>query len=118
MNLLNEERDSKFVTRKWNIINDQPSTSYDPGNEIVYNKEVLKSNVCDFIDAYILVRGGITIVGDNGVRIAFKNCVPFIKSITKIDETTIDDTEYLDLVMPINNLLEYSSNYSETKESS
>ena len=45
---------------------------------------------------------------------SFKNCVPFTKCITKIDGTTIDDAEYLDLVMPMYNLIKYNSNYSET----
>ena len=48
---------------------------------------------------------------------AFKNCVSFINCITKIDGTTIDDAEDLDLVMSMKNLIEYSSNFSETTES-
>ena len=48
------------------------------------------------------------------VQVAFENCAPFTKCITKIDETTIDDAEDLDSVMPVYNLIiEYSSNYSE-----
>ena len=47
-------------------------------------------------------------------EVALKNFEPFTKCITKIDETTIDDPENLDLVMPMYNLLEYSSDYSET----
>ena len=54
---MNEASDSKFVTRKWNIVNDQSNANYDVGNEIIYNTEVLKSNLCDYNDAYILVRG-------------------------------------------------------------
>ena len=49
MNLLIEENDSRFMTRKWNIFNDQSNTNYDVGNEIIYNTEVLKSNLCDII---------------------------------------------------------------------
>ena len=56
LNLLNEANDSKFATRKWNIVNDNSKPNYDTTNEITYNKEVLKSN-----DAYILVRGDITV---------------------------------------------------------
>ena len=56
LNSLNEAGDSKFVTRKWNIISDQSNTNYDVGNRIIYDTEVLKSNLCDFNDAYILVR--------------------------------------------------------------
>ena len=64
------------------------------------------------------MRGDITIlynvIGDNGHQVAFKNCALFIKSITKIDGTAIDDAEDLDLVMPMYNLLECSSSYSDT----
>ena len=47
-------------------------------------------------------------------QVSFKNCAPFTKCVTKIDGATTDDAEDLDLVMPIYNLIEYSSNYSET----
>ena len=65
-------------------------------------------------DAYILVRGDITVVAAPATQLAFKNCAPFTKCITKVDETTIDDAEDLDLVMPMCHLIDYSSNYSET----
>ena len=113
MNLLNESSDSKFVTRKWNIVNDQPNANYDVRYKIIYNAEVSKSNRCDYNDAYISVRGDITIIGHNVTQVAFKNCTAFTKCITKIDRRTVDDAEYLDLVMSIYNLLEYSSNYSQ-----
>ena len=93
INLLNEANDSKFVTKKWNIANDNSKTNYDVANEITFNTEVLKSNLCDYNDAYILVRGDITISGSNiANEIAFKNCAPFTKCIAKIDETIIGDT--------------------------
>ena len=53
LNLLNEANDSKFVRRKWNIVNDQSYGKYGERNEIIYNTEVLKSNLCDYNDAYI-----------------------------------------------------------------
>ena len=53
LNLLNEANDSKFVTRKWNIVNDNLKVNYGVGNKIIYNTEVLKSNLCDYNDAYI-----------------------------------------------------------------
>ena len=115
LNLLNEPNDSKFVTRRLNIANDQSNSNYDVGNEIIYNAEVLESNLCDFNDAYILVRGDIvTTVHKNPTPVAFKNCAPFTKCITKINETTVDDAEDLDLVTPMYNLIEYSSSYIET----
>ena len=77
----------------------------------LHTKEVLRTNLCDSKDAFILVRGKITIIGHNLTQVAFKYCAPFIQCITKIDETTINDAEDLCLVMLVYNLLEYSSNY-------
>ena len=88
------------------------------GNEITYNAEVLKSNLCDYNDAYIfLVRGDITVATAHVTQLAFKNYAPFTKCFTKIDRTTIDDFEDLDLITPMYSLIEYSSNYPETKRS-
>ena len=114
LNLLNEASDSNFVTRKWNIVNDQSNANYDVRNKIIYHTDVLKFNLCDYNDAYILVRGNITITGHQVTQVALKNCAPFIKCITKIQGTTIDYVENIDLVMLMYNLIEYSSNYSET----
>ena len=88
--------------------------NFTAGNEIIYSTEVLKSNFCNFNNAYILVRGDITILGHNVTQLVFNNFVPFTKCITKSDGTTVDDAEDLGLVMLLQNLLEYSSNYFET----
>ena len=93
LNLLNEAIDSKVLTRKWNIVNDQLKANYDIGNEI-------------------LVKGNITVAAAPATQVSFKNCAPFIKCITKIDGTTIDNVKDLDIVMSMYNLIEYSSNYS------
>ena len=114
---MNKAKDSKFVTRKWNIDNDNSKTNYNVGSEIIYNTEVLKSNFCDYNKTYILVRGDITVKAVPSTKVAFNNCAQFTKCITQIDETIIDDAENLDLVMPMHNLIEYNSNYSETTES-
>ena len=106
LSLLNETNDSKFVTRDLNIVNDQSNANYDVGKEISYNTDVLKFNLCDYNDAYILVRGNITIIGHQVRQVAFKKCAPFTKCITKINKTTIHDAEDLDLVMPMHNLIE------------
>ena len=90
LNLNNEINDSKFVTRKWNNVNDNSKSSYDATNEITYNTEILKSNLCDYNNVYILVRGDITVVAVLATQVAFKNCAPFSKCITKIDETITD----------------------------
>ena len=112
LNLLNEASNSKFVTRKWNIVNDNSESNYDATNEITYNTGISKSNACDYSDVYIFVRSDITVVAASATQVAFENCAPFTKFtkyITKIDETTTDDAEDLDLVMRIYNLTEYSS---------
>ena len=79
----------------------------------MYNIEVLKCNLCDYNDAYVLVRGDINIIGQQVTQLAFENCASFTKCITKIDRITTHNAEDLDLAIPMCNLIEYSSNYSE-----
>ena len=114
LNLLNDANDSKFMTKKWSIVNDNSNSNYAATNKIAYNTEILKSNLCDHNDAYILVTDDITVVAFPATQVAFKNCAPLTKCVTKIDGTTVDDPKDLDLVMSMYNLIEYSSNYSET----
>ena len=111
--LLDKPNNFEFMTRKW-FINDPSNANYDVGNEIIYKTEVLKSNLCDYNDAYILAKCDITVIAAPATKVSSKNCVPFTKCITKIDETAIDNAEDLDLVMLINNVIEYSWSYSET----
>ena len=86
---------------------------------------MLRSNLCDYADSYILVKGTITITGpeanadarqaderDKGVT--FKNCAPFTKCISRINNTDIDNAHDIDIVIPMYNLIEYSDNYSKT----
>ena len=91
------------MTRSWNILNDW--SNYVVEFEIIYNTEVLKFNVCDYNDAYILIRGNIIIIRHQATQVVFKNCAPFTKFITKVDETTTDDAEDLDLVIAMNSML-------------
>ena len=105
------------MTRKWNIVDDNSNLNYAAENEITCDTEILRSNLCDYNNAYILVTGGITVVATPATQVAFKNCALFTKCITKVDGATIDDDEDLDLIMPMYNLIEYSSNYSETTRS-
>ena len=60
--MINKASDSRFVTIKRNIVNYQSSASYDVGNEIIYDTEIIKSNLCDYSDAYFQVKGNITII--------------------------------------------------------
>ena len=88
--------------------------NYDVGNEIIYNTEVLKPNLCDYSNTYILVRGDITVMAAPATQVSFKTFAPFTKCITEIVGKTINDAQDLDLGTPMYNLIEYSSNYSET----
>ena len=79
---------------------------------------MLRSDLCDFSDAYIVVKGDITVTNPNNAKrnkaVAFKNNAPFINCISKINGVKIDNAEHLDVVMPMYNLLEYSKNYRKT----
>ena len=79
---------------------------------------MLRSDLCDFSDAYIVVKGIITVTDPNNAKrnkeITFKNNAPFINCIAKINGIKIDNAEDLDVVMPMYNLLEYSKNYRKT----
>ena len=83
---------------------------------------MLRSDLCDFSDAYIVVKGGITLtkaadrdfIDVRNRCLAFKNDAPFTNSISKINNVLIDIVEDLDIVMRMYNLLEYSKSYSKT----
>ena len=79
---------------------------------------MLRSEIYDYSDAYIVVRVTITVTDPNNnaydKKVAFKNNAPFISCISKINNTLIDNVEDLDIVMPRYNLIEYSRNYSKT----
>ena len=79
------------------------------------NLRVIKSSLCDYSDAYILVTGDITATGGNpDTKVAFKNCVPFTRCVTHINGEQVDTAENLDIVMNMYNLVEYSDNYAHT----
>ena len=118
---------SKFRTRNWVEINDESRGTY-TSNDIKFKTTMLRSNLCDYADAYILVKGTITITGagnDDAAKrldernkgVIFKNCAPFTKCISRINGTDIDNAQDIDIVMPMYNLIEYSNNYSKTSGS-
>ena len=112
----------KFATRKWYVINDQNKADYGDGDEngttIKFETKVIKSNLCDYSDAYILVTGNITATGgDANTRVAFKNCAPFTKCITHINDEHVDNADNLNIIMPMYNVIEYSDKYSDTSGS-
>ena len=123
-NLLgNADKESlKSATRKWYVINDQSNTDYGDGDEngatIKFETKVIKSNLCDYSEAYILVTGDITAAnGDANTKVAFKDCAPFTKCVTHKNDEYVDNAHNLDIVMPVYNLIEYSDNYSDTSGS-
>ena len=128
-NLLESTSDnlSKFRTRNWIDINDESRGNYANG-DIKFKTSMLRSSLCDYADSYIFVKGTITITGegdndnarhaderDKGVT--FKNCAPFTKCISTINNTDIDNVHDIDIVMPLYNLIECSDNYSKTSGS-
>ena len=125
INFLNKDDiDSKhFATKRWYIINDENNTNYgvkkDTGannpDTIKYDTRVLKPNLCDYADAYILIDGTIRPEGAlNATRLALKNCAPFEKCNLEINDEHVDTAENLDIVMPMYNLIEYSDNYQDS----
>ena len=124
-NLLNDEsnKPSKFRTRNWVEINDESRGTY-TSNDIKFKTTMLRSNLCDYADAYILVKGTITITGagnDDAAKrldernkgVIFKNWAPLTKCISRINNTDIDKAQDIDIVMPGYNLIEYIENYSK-----
>ena len=125
MNLLDKiDTDSKhFATKKCYIINDENNTNYDVNKDtgannpdtIKYDTRVLKPNLCDYAEAYILIDGTIRAAAANAnTRLALKNCAPFTKFNLEINDEHIDTAENLDIVMPMYNLIEYSDNYQDS----
>ena len=120
-NVLNQP--SKFKTKNWVQINDESRGTY-TGNSIKFKTAMLRSNLCDYADAYILLNG--TGDGDDDAAkrtdkrdkgVIFKNCAPFTKCISRINNTEIDNAKDIDIVMPMCNLIEYSDDYSKTSGS-
>ena len=127
-NLLDNEtnQSSKFRTRNWIEINDESRGTYPVNKQIKFKTPMLRSSLCDYADAYILVRGNITVnntaaegaaANNAAKKVIFKNCAPFTNCISKINNTQIDNAEHTDIVMTMYNLIEYSNNYSKTSGS-
>ena len=120
INLLNDSchEESKFATKKWYVINSQTTKGkYKQGDSIKFETETIKSSLCDYSDAFILVTGNITVNADNNADVAFKNCAPFSTCTTKINDVFVDEANHIYIAMPMYNLIEYSDNYSDTSGS-
>ena len=129
-NLLDDasNKTSKFKTKNWVEISDESRGTYNIGSQIRFKTSMLKSSLCDNSDAYIHVKGKITITGagDNAAAreadernngVAFKDSAPFITCISNTNNTEIDNCQDIDIIMSMYNLIKYSNNYAKTSGS-
>ena len=106
------------LQQKNGVIDSESKGNYSHENPIKFLTSSLESSLCDYSDAYVLVTGNITVIGGGpDTKVAFKNCAPFRKCITELNEAFIDDAEHINIKMPMYNLSEYSNNYSDTSGS-
>ena len=115
------EKLSKFVTREYVRVNSLSNT-YNENKSVRFKTLMLRSNLCDYSDAYILVKGTITVTAPgvnnnaNNLRdkrnrpVILKNNATFVSCITRINGELIEDADDLDIVMSMYNLLDYSKN--------
>ena len=139
VNLLSssDNENSKFATKKmvsyWQWI----KVNYSHPNPIKSLTKSIESSVCDYSDAYILVTGNINVtktialpagspagtqpqrkqVHTEAAQVVFKNCAPYEKCSTEIDGTLVDETDFINITMPMYNLIKYSDNYSDSSGS-
>ena len=114
---------SKFRMKNWVEINDESRGAYNVNSQIKFKTTMLKCSLCDYSDAYILVKGTISVnntaaqgaaANNANKKVIFKNCAPFTNCISEINNTQIDNAKDTDIVMPVYNLIEYSDNYAKT----
>ena len=114
---------SKFRTKNWVEINGESRRTYNINSQIKFKTTVLKFCLCDYSDAYISVKGTITVNNTAGAdadanntnkKVIFKNCAPFTTCISQINNTEVDNAKDIDIVMPLYNLIKYSDNYAKT----
>ena len=120
VNLLNgsDNENSKFATKKWYVIDSESKGNYSHENPIKFLTSSLESSLCDYSDAYILVTGNITVTGGNAnTKVVFENCAPFENCRIEINNTFVDYADFINIAMPMYNLIEYSDNYSDTSGS-
>ena len=109
----------RFITKKWIEVHDQSGETYNTNKQIRFKTSMLSSDLCDYSDVYIFVKGIATVNADERDRdemnrqVILKDNAPFISCISKINGALIENAEDLDIVMPMYNLLEYSKNYKD-----
>ena len=108
--------------KKWYIIGSESNGNYSKHEQINFLTRSIESSLCDYSDAYILVTGNIAVKKKNdadtdniditrATQVVFKNCAPFKKCRTEINETF--EAEHINFAMPMYNLIEYSDNFSD-----
>ena len=117
---------SKNKTKNWVEINEESRETYNINSQIKFKTTMLKSSLCDYSDAHILVKGTITVnnttaanTDENNAnkKVIFKNCALFTSCISEINNTQVANARDLDIVIPMYNLIEYSHNYSKASGS-
>ena len=114
--LLNVSNCIKICYKKWIEVNDLSNGQYSVNKYVRFKTSMLRSDLCDYSDAYIVVKETVNVEGNNAnnredKKLTFNNNAPFRSCIPKINNALIDDAEDLDIAMPMYNLLEYSNNY-------
>ena len=123
-NLLGPAHDKvpRFITKKWIEVQSQSGNTYNTSKPIRFKTSMLRSDLCDYSDAYVWVKGKITVTNPNdnvnfNKELTLKNNAPFISCISKINGELVENAEDLDIVMPMYNLPEYSKNFEKTSGS-
>ena len=130
LNLLNGSgnENSKFATKKLHVIDSESKDNYSKDDPIQFLLISLEWSLCDYSDAYILVTGNIAVKRRNDAdiddvelglitQVLFKNCSPFKDCRTEINDTFVENADFINITMPMYNLIEYSDNYSDTSGS-
>ena len=128
-----ENEYSKFATKKWYVIDSESKSGYLYEDPIKFLPKSIESSLCDYSDAYILVAGNIAVTrtiaaaGNDPVennqpltaatQVAFKNFAPFKDCRTEINDTYVDFADFINIAMPMYNLIEYCDNYSDSSGS-
>ena len=122
----------KLATKKWYVIDSETKCNYSHGDPITFLTKSIESNLCDYSDPYLLVTGKIAVtrtiaaagaqpqrkqVLTEAIQVAFKNCAPLKDCRTEISDTFVDYADFINIAIPMYNLIEYSDNYSDTSGS-
>ena len=106
----------RFIIRKWIEVHGQSGNAedrYNPSKQVRFKTSMLRSDLCDFSDVYIIFKATITVTNPDNIaydkKLAFKNNASFVSCISKINNTLIDNAEDVDIVLPMYSLLEYRS---------